>query len=83
MVCIYKHKTMNDRYHANDFPSVDGAKDFLLGYEMFQTVLLVRESLFGSLLVLVGPHDIPRLGLLVLFICHTFYEMVFLGRAYL
>ena len=77
MVCIYKHKTMNDRYHANDFPSVDGAKDFLLGYEMFQTVLLVRESLFGSLLVLVGPHDIPRLGLLVLFICHIFFAMYF------
>ena len=83
MVCIYKHKTMDDRYHANDFPAVDGAKDFLLGYEMFQTVLLVRESLFGSLLVLVGPHDIPRLVFLSCSFAIPFLPCIFERKVYL
>lgn len=79
---VNKYQTMDDGYLANDFLAVDGAKDFLLGYEMFQAVLFIGEPLFGSLLVLVGPHNVPRCGLLVLFICHTFLTCVFGDRAY-
>ena len=82
MACIHKHKTMDDRYHANDFLAVDGAKDFLLGYEMRQAVLFIGEPLFGSTLVLVGPHDIPLWLILNQSIFHTFLICVFGERTY-
>ena len=80
---VDKYQTMDDGYPANDFLAVDGAKDFLLGYEMLQAVLFIREKLFGHTLVLVGPHDIPLGLILTLSIFHTILTFVFYEKSIL
>src|SRR5574344_821320 len=77
MTCIHKHQTMDDGYHAKDFLTIDGAKDFLLGYEIIQAIRFMIEPVFGSIIVFVGPHDIPLFFILIQSICHTFLTCVF------